>query len=323
MMGDASDPSLRSPYAYCADDPVYNSDPTGNGIWDFWKVFVTSIVIAQKMQTQVNTNKQAGGKVTVANRSNAESKSSRTIRKIQELFHIKPMQSEPSLEAYLNNKASRKGRLSEQEEKDAIESWRDYHKNNDKIYKEYRFDGEYFYTDVYVNQGDAHMKVSYQERAYSGKAGENKMGGFAENVKNAGPIPEGAYRIGENLGKYGGLGPNEGKAYGQFDFKLYSVGERHTERIASYGRKPLTFAIHEDGNMNDLGKAGSAGCIIGRLNSTNINEAINFYLGTPTPNYIFAEYPMEAKKSVTYTDINNNQHTEELYVNKEFPWPTE
>ena len=28
-MGDATDPTLRYPYAYCAGDPVYNSDPSG------------------------------------------------------------------------------------------------------------------------------------------------------------------------------------------------------------------------------------------------------------------------------------------------------
>ncbi len=31
-MGDAGDPSLRSPYAYCADDPVYNADASGQSL---------------------------------------------------------------------------------------------------------------------------------------------------------------------------------------------------------------------------------------------------------------------------------------------------
>jgi RHS repeat-associated protein len=46
-MGDASDPLRRLPYAYCAGDPVYNSDPSGasflSGVLDFARGIVSAI----------------------------------------------------------------------------------------------------------------------------------------------------------------------------------------------------------------------------------------------------------------------------------------
>jgi RHS repeat-associated protein len=80
MMGDAQDPSLRSPYAYCADDPVYNSDPSGKS-WEDLKnamriPFLARMIMKNRVFALAILSKKSGkGRSTWGGSRRAEAKS--------------------------------------------------------------------------------------------------------------------------------------------------------------------------------------------------------------------------------------------------------
>ena len=109
------------------------------------------------------------------------------------------------------------------------------------------FDGEY------LNYYDDTGNLLYRVKANSGM-GEHMNNRASQSVKNAGPIPEGGYKINLTQGV-----PTErsGGGWGEFAVRLNSLlATKITNRI--YYRRG-GFFLHQDGNFST--NPGSAGCI--------------------------------------------------------------
>jgi hypothetical protein len=317
QMGDAADPSLRSPYAYCADDPVFNSDPTGKGIWflDLLKNLASASQQPSSKSIFSLFGRRGRGKSGNANKAEVKSASALRLAPVNiasraqtvSPFGIIQLMGEAKRNRDLMNYLEETEKLGSEEMR--IKVWREMRKRTDLFYSEFEYTASSESSTGTLTM-NVYTNFFYHSSISTSWAAKSGLKGLSESTPK-GPIPSGAYAI---VAKQTS---NIKASFGRFAYQL-KAATQNTIDFLNYKNRTLSYksAKEDIGNFlihEDFGAEGTAGCV-GIKKEQNVPfDQIASFLGIPgappnpgssnplyqairgsnQPVYLFVNYPEE------------------------------